>query len=216
MRGALALGLLLASVPALAAPATVEVCYNWSCASEAPVAVDDARLAAIKALLARAEDAPAERAALAEAVGALYRIAGEAIPVGNDRAGNWADQDVDGRMDCIDHSTTTTRFLRLIEARGWLRFHRVLQPARRTRFLIGQHFSAVVEEVAPVAQAPAARPVAQLVSEAAQPGPVVRMAAAAADAPARYVIDSWFVDNGKPAVVLPLADWLNGDGPNVH
>jgi len=32
----------------------------------------------------------------------------------------------------------------------------------------------------------------------------------------RYVVDSWFVDNGEPAVVLPLAEWLNGGGPNVQ
>ena len=28
-------------------------------------------------------------------------------------------------MDCIDHSTNTTTYLRLIERRGWLRFHGV-------------------------------------------------------------------------------------------
>ena len=32
----------------------------------------------------------------------------------------------------------------------------------------------------------------------------------------RYVVDSWFVDNGEPAVVLPLAEWLKGGGPNVQ
>jgi len=29
------------------------------------------------------------------------------------------------------------------------------------------------------------------------------------------VIDSWFVEQGEPAVVLPLDDWLDGDGPYV-
>jgi hypothetical protein len=31
----------------------------------------------------------------------------------------------------------------------------------------------------------------------------------------RYVVDSWFVDNGEPAVILPLADWEKGEGPDV-
>ena len=42
-------------------------------------------------------------------------------------------------------------------------------------------------------------------------------ATTAGDSPsgARFVIDSWFREHGEPAVVLPLADWLDGDGPNV-
>jgi hypothetical protein len=34
--------------------------------------------------------------------------------------------------------------------------------------------------------------------------------------PARYVVDSWFVDNGQPAVVMPLENWLAGEGPDVE
>ncbi|MDR3159388.1 MAG: hypothetical protein LBU11_10415 [Zoogloeaceae bacterium] len=31
----------------------------------------------------------------------------------------------------------------------------------------------------------------------------------------RYVVDSWFVDNGEPAVILTLEDWKRGGGPDV-
>jgi hypothetical protein len=31
-----------------------------------------------------------------------------------------------------------------------------------------------------------------------------------------YVVDSWFVDNGRPAVVLPVEDWLAGNTPYVQ
>jgi hypothetical protein len=31
----------------------------------------------------------------------------------------------------------------------------------------------------------------------------------------RYVVDSWFVDNGEPAVILPLEEWKKGGGPDV-
>ncbi|RTL58066.1 MAG: hypothetical protein EKK46_00825 [Rhodocyclaceae bacterium] len=30
-----------------------------------------------------------------------------------------------------------------------------------------------------------------------------------------YVVDSWYVDNGKPAVILPLQNWMDGEGPDV-
>ena len=54
---------------------------------------------------------------------------------------------------------------------------------RRTRWLVTQHFSAVIR---------------------------VRDEGAA-----RFVVDSWFGEHGDPAVILPLEEWLDGEGPNV-
>jgi len=53
---------------------------------------------------------------------------------------------VDGRMDCIDESTNTTSYLRLLESKGWLRFHRVLEPVRRAPLLINDHWAARIVE----------------------------------------------------------------------
>ena len=161
----------------------LSLCYNYGCQAEAAVSFEAAELEVVRASLAAAADPAEERTALSAALGLLYAIAGARTPLGADRAGNYLDLGVDGRMDCIDHSTSTTRLLRLIEARGWLRFHRVAAPARRARFIF-QHFSAVVEE--------------------------------GRESGGRYAIDSWFVNNGEAAVVLPLAEWLEGGGPNVH
>jgi hypothetical protein len=94
-------------------------------------------------------------------------------------------------MDCIDHSTTTTRLLRLLDKRGWLRYHRVLDPESRRRFLVFEHYSAQIEEH--VDNLPVTT----------DPGSL------------RFVVDSWFFDNGHPAVVMPLASWLAGKGPEV-
>jgi hypothetical protein len=49
-------------------------------------------------------------------------------------------------MDCIDHSTTADRLLRMIERHGWLRFHRVADRVLRRRFLVMEHWSAVIED----------------------------------------------------------------------
>ena len=122
---------------------------------------------------------------LAPAIGRLYAWAGEQSDIHNDRGGNYEDGHVPGKMDCIDHSTSTTRLLRLLEARGSLRWHHVREPEMRSWVLvIGVHWSAVIEE--------------KTGGEAA-----------------RFVVDSWFVDNGQPAVILPLAEWLKGAGPDV-
>ena len=180
------LTLVLGASAALANGEQVEVCFNYGCIQQAPVVFDSMDLEPLARRVAAAADAREERAAVADAVGQLYRLAGRQSPISSDRAGNLRDAGVHGRMDCIDHSRTTTRFLRLMEARGWLQHHVVTEPARRTRFIF-QHFSAVLEERA------------QAESE-----------------PEAYAIDSWFVEHGEPAVIIPLADWYRGEGPNVQ
>lgn len=176
----------LALAPLWAHAAQVSFCFNYGCLSEATVEFDDPLLAGVAASLAGAPDAAAERLRLAAAVGRLYRVAGLQSPIHADRAGDYLDEGVYGKMDCIDHAASTTRLLELLQSRGMLRFHRVLAQQRRTRFVIFQHFSAVIEETGEALPAP------------------------------RYVVDSWFVEHGEPAVVLPLEAWLDGEGPNVQ
>lgn len=181
--------LLLAGAAAGAAGAQERalLCYNYGCLQQVEVNYGPMQLEPVRADLLAAPDPQAEREALAAAVGRLYQWAGTRTPIHADQPGDLADEAVEGRMDCIDHATSTTELLHMLERRGWLRFHRVVPQARRTRFIF-QHFSAVVEELA-------------------VPAPE--------EGPPRFVIDSWFVEHGKPAVVLPLADWLDGGGPYV-
>jgi len=192
------LSLLLSAAPAFAQDFEVAICFNYGCLSQENVLIEAARLDPILQMLKGAADAKDERRRLAVAIGALYTIAAEQTPVGNDKGGNYDDAGVSGRMDCIDHSTTTTRFLKLLEARGGLRWHRALEPARRMRFWVLQHFSAVIEtlpeETTPEEEYPEKLEV--------DPSSVFSVS--------RYVVDSWFVDNGQPAVILSLEDWLKG------
>ena len=208
------------------AESTVSICYNYGCVREEEVRFRAATLTRLVARFADAQTAEEERAVLGEALGRLYRVAAIQTPIAADRGGNLLDDGANGRMDCIDHSTSSTRLLRLLEARGALRFHRVLEPVRRTRFIF-QHLSAAIEELscaersAGVAPHPAPTEVPTMAlaqGPCAEAGLIIEDAggADAASPGARYVVDSWFVDNGEPAVVLPLAEWLNGEGPNVQ
>lgn len=187
-RGVLALlGLLV--VAGVQADAEVTVCHGYGCLMQEPVRLAENRLVPLVRQLQSAVDPADERKMLAEAIGQLYAWAGEQTDIRNDRGGNYADAGVSGRMDCIDHSTTTTRFLELLARRGALRFHRVEAPDSRAWLgLITNHWSAVIAEKTP---------------------------AAAAGEGARFVVDSWFVDNGQPAVILPLEEWKKGAGPDV-
>ena len=192
---AVALALLLLSAAALADEVVV-VCYNYGCYSEQEVIYSDGQLAWAGEMLRAADSAEGERQLLSLVVGQLYAWAGQQSPIWRDRGGNYADEGAPGSMDCIDHSTTTTRLLWMLERRGDLRFHRLIEPARRTRFLVSQHLSAAVAEAAVIEPLPLSGQVPAMLTR-------------------RYVVDSWFVDNGQPAVILPLEDWMRGAGPDV-
>jgi hypothetical protein len=208
---------LVQAMPA-AGDAQLSICFNYGCVRQDEVHFRASTLRRVAAGLDLATTAAQERAQVGEAVGRLYRLAALQTPVGADRGGNYLDGGVTGRMDCIDHSTSTTRMLQLLESRGMLRFHRVLQPERRTRFIF-QHFSAVLEELSLAAcleRLPSAAAPGRcdgIEDERIDEGPD---GAETARPGKRYVVDSWFVDNGEPAVVLPLVEWLNGGGPNVQ
>jgi len=168
-----------------AADETVPICYGYGCIAQVQVHFSEAQLRETGRQLAVAVDAENERKLLAVAIGELYGWAGQQSDIRNDRGGNYADGHAPGKMDCIDHSTSTTRLLRLLEARGYLRWHRVQEPEVRNWALVfPAHWSAVIEEKKD-------------------------------DEAQRFVVDSWFVDNGQPAVILPLAEWKEGEGPDV-
>ena len=166
----------------------VSVCFNYGCLTQNEVIFSDEQLEELGLSLRRAHTSAEERALIGEAIGRLLGWAGQQSPISADRGGNYADDAVYGRMYCIDHSTTTTRLLRLLERRGLLRFHRVLEPVRRLRFLVSEHYSAQIEEIE---------------NDRNEENDGMR-----------FVVDSWFFDNGHPAVVMPLESWLNGESPN--
>jgi hypothetical protein len=194
-------GCLLLTPVQARADETVVVCYHYDCAAQAEVVYSEARLENVRQWLFYAEDAATERRILAGVMAKLYRWAGEQSPIHADKGGDYADDGVEGRMDCLDHSATTTRLLKMLEARGWLRFHRVIEPVRRREALgLLQHFSAAIE---------------------ALPGRLgpwrlsVGLKGAAAVPSEKFVVDTWFHDHGEPAEVMPLQRWLDGEGPNV-
>ena len=179
----------------------IAVCYNYGCVAETTVRYTESQLAWVRKAMLLAKTPEQERTALGPVIGRLYYWAGRQSPIYADKGGNTADDAAPGSMDCIDHSTTTTRFLKMLERRGWLRFHDVEEVERRTRLFIFDHYSAVIEE-SPPRWLP--REKIRYMKEAPED-----------TRPDRFAIDSWFVDNGKPAVVLPLEDWKDGAGPGV-
>jgi hypothetical protein len=184
-------GFLMLFALAASAEERVNICFNYGCQSQAEVVYSDAQLRELRALLREAKDAEQEREAIGLAVGRLLGWAGQQSPISADRGGNYADLGVYGKMDCIDHSMSTTRLLKMLEAQGMLHYHRVLERVLRRPFLVLDHYSAQIEELSAD-------------TEADEDAVMAR----------RYVVDSWFFDNGQPAIVWPLARWMTGESPN--
>jgi hypothetical protein len=135
---------------AAAAPARAEqeatLCYNYGCSAHAAISFSSEDLKRIQAAFSDVADPAAERHAIATAMGLFYATAATQSPIWRDRGGNLDDEEADGRMDCIDHSTNTTTWLELLDERGWLRYHRVGERVRRGRFVIFEHWSARIVE----------------------------------------------------------------------
>lgn len=123
------------------------LCYNWGCLKQQTATFTPAQLRAIRPVFMAVNDQASERTAIGEAVALLAAFAALQSPIANDRGGNDLDDGVEGRMDCIDHSNNTTGYLNIIERQGWLRFHRVLPPVLRARFVVAAHWSARIESI---------------------------------------------------------------------
>lgn len=143
-RGAILLALLGLYVPLPADADSVTLCYNYGCRSQVEVRFSEAQQRDALRLFETVRSPAEERRAVAQALGWLYFHAATQSPLWRDQGGNYADGEVDGRMDCIDHAHNADVQLRLLEARGALRYHRVGDPVRRG-FLLNHWAARLVE-----------------------------------------------------------------------
>jgi hypothetical protein len=141
--GACLLLALFAGTAARAESASMIVCHDYGCKAQEEVTFDDALFDSVEEMLQTAVDARSERFAISAAVARMYVEAGKQTPIWRDRGGDAADEGI-GSMDCIDHAFNTTGFLKLLEARGLLRFHSVGAPIRRGIF--AEHWAGLVTE----------------------------------------------------------------------
>lgn len=124
----------------------IEVCYNYGCATEQTITLSRLDLFQLRNLFRGVKSPESERISIGMAVGLLNTIAGAQTPIYNDRGGNADDDGLEGRMDCIDHSTTATRYLRFMRERHLLRFHEVGEPVHRAPWVINEHWAARIED----------------------------------------------------------------------
>ena len=129
---------------------TLRICYNWSCANREFVTFSAADIANVKSYLTQCtgESFHDRVQRLRVGIWQLQLVAQKYIPkLANDREINEYDRDVDGRLDCVDSSTNTTTYLRILHDLGELTGFTVTKPEVRNLLdLHGVHWTAVVAE----------------------------------------------------------------------
>jgi hypothetical protein len=100
----------------------------------------------IVALFDSASGGASERQAIGLAVARLEQIAGAQTPIGRDGRKNHGAGP--GETDCLDESTNTTTFLRLMREQGLLKYNRVMTKAFRSPLQLDIHWTAVVQDIA--------------------------------------------------------------------
>ena len=159
----------------------IMICYGYGCLVQKQIIILESELKPLIQKIQNAQNDEEERQKTAEVLGELYKIAGTQSPIWQDRAGNYNDPPF-GKMDCIDHSTTSDRFLKMLEGRAVFKWHKIAKIQRRFFLIFPSHYSAAMEN---------------LVENQV------------------FVFDTWLVEQGEPAVVLPLEEWKKGDGRDV-
>lgn len=162
--------------------AAFDVCWGGTCAEVVRTGLTPEEWQRVRALFQpMPADAVAERETLRHAIGLLESLVGPRTGTAQDKAGTFGNGAWPGQLDCNDETANTTTYLRLMQADGLLRFHRILDTITRGGFLIfGRHSAAVIQELA---------------------------------SGEKYAVDTWFYDNGQPAVILPLTLWARGWKP---
>lgn len=128
-----------------AAPASFEVCYDFSCRSQATITLSSKDWGRVQDLFAiPALTASEERETIAQAVALLEQLSSAQSGIGRDLGGNLDGHGLPGQMDCIDESTNTSTYLQLLDNAGLLLFHRVGERAYRAPWIFDQHWSATV------------------------------------------------------------------------
>jgi hypothetical protein len=124
------------------------VCFDHSCTTVVTDSLtQDEWEMATQALHKPAATAADERLAIASAIAIFEEIVGRHTGTYRDKGRNLRGFGQPGQLDCIDESTNTTTYLRLLERGGLLHYHRVLERSTRFGLFVGMpHTTAVIED----------------------------------------------------------------------
>lgn len=130
-------------------PYRFRICHSHGCDGQADAHLTETQWLPVKALFNQpGQTAEQERAAIAQAVALLERLAGDATGINGDLGGNLGGTfKLIPQQDCEDESANTTLYLSLLSAQGLLKHHTVQARAMRGYIFTGwPHLTAVIRE----------------------------------------------------------------------
>lgn len=165
-------------------PWNFTVCHGNGCINLSPVSLTPDEWTGVTQMFSPAARSHAEeREQLRRAIAEMERLVGKEIGTSRDKGGTFNFEE--GQMDCIDESINTTTYLTLFVRNGLMLRHRVEDRATRGWFFRGwPHTSAVISEIP-----------------------------TQGSKPRHWAVDSWFLDNGQPPLIIPLDVWRSGWQP---
>jgi hypothetical protein len=162
---------------ASSSPLSFRSCTDYHCDVQQRVELSVSQWQPVRELFTSVNTPSEERERIRQAIALLEKIVGEITGTWRDLGGNVAGSGQAGQIDCISESKNTTTYLHLLFDDGLLRWHEVGERQLRRRFIIAQHWTAVIVD---------------------------------RSNGERFAVDSWYLDNGHPPMILPLVDWLAG------
>lgn len=125
---------------------TIPICYNYSCRKKDSIQVSADDIKQIHIIFKSNSNSYIERQAIAESIALFEIIASKQSPVYNDKGKNHQDNNLPGKMDCIDEAFNATHYLQFIDKLGLLKWHSIEAPVYRSPWFMGQHWAAQVRE----------------------------------------------------------------------
>jgi len=123
------------------------VCYDYECGSQKTVQLTPAQWQFITTpLLPAPNSSVRERQALRKTLARFEQVIGGLTGTSADLAENAQGAGEPGQMDCIDESTNSETYLRLLHSEHRLRFHTVKPRTYRNKWIFDVHWAAVIEE----------------------------------------------------------------------
>lgn len=124
------------------------VCYNHSCDTVVSLSLSATEWSGIQALFEPpASSAQQERIRIARAIAQMERLVGAKTGTDRDQGKNLQGLFSDGQMDCIDESTNTTSYLRMMASAGMISWHSIEDRQSRYPSLFSwPHTTAVIKD----------------------------------------------------------------------
>ncbi|MGH6933119.1 MAG: hypothetical protein ACREEE_11875, partial [Dongiaceae bacterium] len=131
-------------------PQQFSICHGNSCRLRSEISLTEAEWQNVREVFATpSADAVAERRLIANAIALLEVMVGRQAGTLDDAPGVGMHWNNDEQLDCVDETTNSTVYMRMMAAEGMLRFHTVGAPAHR--FVLeswGPSNTATVQEIA--------------------------------------------------------------------